>query len=250
MAKTPNQAIGNHAAFHARLREKMDQHGMSARQVSLAVTGSATFIRDLFRGDRLPRSDNMHTLAAYLGTTPEWLLYGTDRPGADIVGEEAVTQRVMASARDFRLQNLPRDVPVLGSVLGCTNGDLGMDVPVETHMLDMGDVISFVRRPQGIAGSRDAYALYVSGDSMAPRYESGDLIYINPARPAARGDDVVIQLTDGSDSVVTALVKRLVRKSATEIEIEQFNPPRHIIIPMHRVRAIHRITPLSELLAL
>lgn len=156
----------------------------------------------------------------------------------------------MANARDFRARALPLDVPVLGTVLGCSNGDLGTDVPTETHLVDMGEIVTFVRRPQGVAGARDAYALYVNGDSMSPRFDPGDLIYVNPARPAARGDDVVVQLTDHDGMVVTALVKRLVRKGASDVELEQFNPPRTITIPMHRVRAIHRITPLGELLGL
>lgn len=94
MAKTPTDLTGNHAAFHTRLREKLDQHGLSARQVSLAVTGAPTFVRDLLARNHVPRSDNLQTLAAYLGVTAEWLLYGTDRPTADQAGQAMVDNRV------------------------------------------------------------------------------------------------------------------------------------------------------------
>src|SRR5687767_14517848 len=42
-----------------------------------------------------------------------------------------------------------------------------------------------------------AYALEISGDSMAPAYRDGDVIMVSPAAPVRRGDRVVLKTRDG-----------------------------------------------------
>ena len=88
---------------------------------------------------------------------------------------------------------------------------------------------------------------------MEPRFESGDLIYVDAKRPAAPGDDVVVQLRDstghdGDDQVVSAMIKRLVRRSGNSIELRQYSPELRFILPMTKVAAVHRVVKLSELM--
>lgn len=219
---------------------------LSDRQVGLAG-GNAFMMRDMRKRGSVPNANSLSLIAAKLGVSTEFLLHGKEGPTYDAPKREE--QNVADVARDFRFTNLPKDVPVLGTVLGCTNGEIGGDVPLETHLMDMGDTIDIVRRPAGLSSARDAYALYVAGDSQSPRFDPGDLIFVNPRRPAAIGDDVVVQLVgDGDSGVVTALIKRLIRRNPAGITLQQFNPAREISVPAARIAAIHRITPLAELL--
>jgi phage repressor protein C with HTH and peptisase S24 domain len=150
---------------------------------------------------------------------------------------------------------LPKDLPVLGSALAAdlVIGENGESVAVERLELGLIDVIEYVRRPVAFIGNKNSYALYVQGSSMEPRFESGDLIYVDAKRPAAPGDDVVVQMRDatghdGDDQVVSAMIKRLVRRSGTTIELRQYSPELRFILPMAKVAAVHRVVKLSELM--
>jgi phage repressor protein C with HTH and peptisase S24 domain len=93
--------------------------------------------------------------------------------------------------------------------------------------LDLGEVIDHLERPAAIAGDRDAYALTMIGDSMAPRFEPGERILVSPRAPVGIGDYVVVQLRgrEGDDEKVKlVLVKRLVRRSPTFVELASSTP--------------------------
>ena len=64
-----------------------------------------------------------------------------------------------------------------------------------------------------------AYALEISGDSMAPAYRDGDTILVSPAAPARRGDRVVLKTRKGE-----VMVKELKRQSAKQVELRSLNP--------------------------
>ena len=64
-----------------------------------------------------------------------------------------------------------------------------------------------------------AYALEISGDSMAPVYRHGDRIVINPDAPPRRGDRVVVKLRSGE-----VMAKELGRVTAESVELISLNP--------------------------
>lgn len=115
--------------------------------------------------------------------------------------------------------------------------------------------IAFAKRPPALSSRKDVYALFITGESMLPRFRPGDLVYVDPRRAPHIGDDVIVQLVDkvspGADpsEVASVLVKVLVRRSATHFELEQFSPPLSFLVERNLVAAIHRIIPLSELLS-
>lgn len=257
MADERKTAPNQRTLFRERLRQRLDMSGQSDRQVSLAVTGKPDFIRDLFRTNNLPRVDNLLALANHLGTTAEWLT-GTDdaQPGSvaspsrgftpepPIIGQTFNPQPAPhGTARDF-----PKNVPVLGNALGSsTDFSNGASGPME--LIEMGEVVDMVRRPPGLSAVKSAYALYVMGDSQSPRFEPGELIYVNPNRPAVPGDDVVVQLVDSDGCTNCALVKRLVKRDGDVLVLRQFNPPHDFTVPLDRVRpnGIHRVMSFAEL---
>lgn len=64
-----------------------------------------------------------------------------------------------------------------------------------------------------------AYAVEISGESMAPVYRDGDIVIVSPAAPTRRGDRVVVRTLEGE-----VLAKELVRRSARRIELASLNP--------------------------
>jgi len=162
---------------------------------------------------------------------------------------------VRAPRLAFQGDDRPRDVPVLGTA-ECGDvsiRDDGHVVEVESMTIDQDDVIDRVRRPVSLDNRRDVYAIYFRGHSMSPRYEDGELGYVDPRQPAARLDYVIMQLVgpDGADGerVMRVLAKRLLRTTATYYEVEQFNPPMVFRVPKKMVRHVHRVMELAELVA-
>lgn len=138
-------------------------------------------------------------------------------------------------------------VPILGTAYGTELEELD---GIETTELMMSEVLDYVARPPSLANDEDAYAVTVIGDSQAPRFEAGEVAFVSPKAPVNPGDDVLVQLRDPeaqgdanqlAERVTMVLLKRLVRRTAKFVELRQFNPDKTFIVPMDRVRRIHRV---------
>lgn len=123
------------------------------------------------------------------------------------------------------------DLPVIGSVKGGRQG----------FYFNNGEPQEFVLRPASLAGVANAFALYVEGDSMEPRYFAGEILYVNPNRPVTRHCFVAVELTDGQ-----GLIKQFLQQNEDALILYQFNPPQEIRLPMASVRQIYRITGSGE----
>src|SRR3546814_4443983 len=114
-----------------------------------------------------------------------------------------------------------------GSLEVRSNGELSQ---IEETLVEDG-VVGYARRPPSIDSNRKSYALYITGESMEPRYRAGDLVYVDPRRAPSIGDDVIVQLVGevnpGADpaEIKHVLVKQLMRNTAAYYELQQFNPP-------------------------
>lgn len=233
------------------LAERIDmarrELSLSKRQVALAG-GSEYAVRDIERGQK-PSAERLALIARKLEVSVEWLLGQTDDRAAQPIRSE-----VTLSDRKFDFRGAPnsRDIPVLGTghcallQIG-RNGDM---VEVEETLFEPTETIRYVTRPPSLAGSKDAYAIYFQGDSMEPRFQPGEMAVADPSRPPHIGDDVIVQLfaEDMPEEIRSILVKRLVRRSTSYVELAQFNPALTFRVPMERVARMHRIVPPGELL--
>jgi len=64
-----------------------------------------------------------------------------------------------------------------------------------------------------------AYALEISGESMAPAYHEGTFVIVSPAASIRRGDRVVLKTAAGE-----VMVKELKRRTAKSIELRSIDP--------------------------
>lgn len=88
---------------------------------------------------------------------------------------------------------------------------------------------------------------------MSPRFEHGESAFVERGRPPRIGDEVVVYMRDKRDDdgerASGVLVKRLVRSSASYIELEQFNPAITFKIAQEDIVRIDRVIPWAELLS-
>ncbi|WP_170841880.1 S24 family peptidase [Sphingomonas gellani] len=179
--------------------------------------------------------------------------FGEFEAGVRQPEKEAPPAEARAPYLAFRGQDRPRDIPIVGTAL-CADievEDDGLLHSVEGMEMHLNDVIDYARRPLVLDGRRDIYALYFRGVSMAPRYEPGELAYVDPRRPPTTGEYVVAQLRaadgDEGERIFTVMAKRLVRQTAQYFEFEQFNPAGTFRVERARVAHLHRIIPWDEL---
>lgn len=124
----------------------------------------------------------------------------------------------------------------------------GVTVGGDDSFFYFGDVIDQVRRPPGIRNAKNVAALNVAGESMVPRFEPGELIYVQLREPAP-GDDVVVELypeTEGD--APKSFLKRLVAKTGRRLECRQHNPAAPIEFDRGEVKNLWRVLTLRDLL--
>lgn len=145
-------------------------------------------------------------------------------------------------------QKGPQDLPIYGSALGADLDFSG--TAVEQTYLNTGDVVQYINRPTAVANRSDVYGVYIQGSSMSPRYQEGELAVVETRTPPRVGDDVVVYLCSKSDDgeiVSACLIKRLVRRSGSYIELEQFQPNITFKIDSDTIKSVHRVIPWAEL---
>lgn len=101
--------------------------------------------------------------------------------------------------------------------------------------------IGYTPRPANLGGVRSAYAIYMVGDSMEPRYEPGWLLHVNPFKPPTRGRDVVVYKQGQA-----VLIKQFVGWEGDTLVLRQLNPPDTLRIPRDQVRECHLVVGADQ----
>lgn len=110
-----------------------------------------------------------------------------------------------------------------------------------------GEIVDYVARPSNLAGVTQAYAVFVVGSSMEPRYFPGELIHVHPGRPVTIGSFVLVMLRPQEDGEAPrAVIKRFVRRTASTITLAQYQPAKVFEIGAADVVSMHRIVASGE----
>ena len=208
--------------------------GIDMKEASIAIGRSHSYIQQYIKrgSPRVLEEMDRRKLAKFL-KVPETLLGAP--PALDDEAPLDITGIVDVPART----SMPSNFPVQGVGIGGDDGDFHFN----------GSTVDYVRRPPALANIKNAFGIYLQGDSMWPRFESGELLYIHPGRPVSPGDYVLVELYGKDGEPGSCYVKRLVRRTADKIILQQFNPPRDdISVQANRVKAIFKILSATELL--
>lgn len=210
--KTAAKTIGD------RVKERRTALGLSQPQLAKRV-GGITYqaIQQLEHGGG---TKHLVSIARALGVTAEWLQDGHGPAPAKIVSRNAAPERLK----------------VLGMAQCGPDG----------WSLWNGDVIDMIERPAALGGVPNAYAVYVVGASMEPRYHPGEVVHIHPGRPIDVGAYVLVQRRGKQGEAPLAVIKRLVKRTGTKITLEQFNPHKVFDIKTGDIVSIHRVVGSGE----
>lgn len=176
----------------------------------------------------LNSSDVKHTLS---GKTISKIAAVADLPDPFAAVEAATTYtmpRIPVPDRETE-----EDLPVLGAAVGGEEGVFVFN----------GQILAKVGRPAKLRNVPDAYAVYMRGSSMEPKYTDGQLLYVDPHKPVRAGDYVVVEFTDHR-----AFVKQFVRRDGRQLVLLQFSPEREeLFFDLATVRHYHKIVHTDEL---
>jgi hypothetical protein len=139
---------------------------------------------------------------------------------------------------------MTRDVPVYGTI----SGEAGGLLMGSEYVLDR------VRRPprfqERLGKPKDIFAALVDDISMFPKYEPGDLIYIDPLRAPRINDYVVVGIQEHADGPLTTVLRRLIGRTDDEITVQQFQPTssKPVVLKLAHVVQFYRVMTTNDLL--
>jgi phage repressor protein C with HTH and peptisase S24 domain len=211
--------------FHNALDRAGGTQADLARHLGLAPSA----VSRMLRGERQMKLLEAVQIAQFLGVTQEEVL----RRAGDAAApppEPARRGRPPRSAMSFAPVQRQEPMPIRSAARGGGEQQMFQDGP-----------IGYTPRPANLAGVRDAYAIYMVGDSMEPRYMQGWLLHVNPFKPPIRGRDVVVYKTDQA-----VLIKQFVGWNDDALLLRQLNPEEPLRIPRREVAECHLVVGVDQ----
>lgn len=166
-------------------------------------------------------------LAAELEVDEERLRSASQKQKSPTRPPEPRNARIGGAAR------LGATVPVYGHAMGGKEGQFVLN----------GNKVADILAPPTLNGVIDAYAVYIVGTSMEPRYFPGEVVFVNPGLPVRKGDFVVAQVAgrEGEGEAPLAYVKQFISRDGKRMKLQQFKPKRTLEFPDNKIVSVHRI---------
>lgn len=214
------------------LKEQFARTGKTQAALAEYLDIAPPMVSKMVRGGRKVQGNEVDRIREFFGVQPDGM------PARELfIDNNSVASATIldANVTPPLRSEMPRDVPVLGTVSG-GRGGLQMN----------GEAVDWVRRPPRLTGRSDVFGVYVEDLSMVPAFKPGALVIVEKARPPAPGDDVVIEIIEGGEQ--RALIKNLVLSNHKIARLQQYNPPKEIEIDRAQIVRMFRVMPLSDLL--
>lgn len=228
---------------HERLRQAREKAGYRyASEAANALGITASTYRAHENGQNDFGMEEAAIYAKKFNVDPIWLVAHHIQPMSERHTDDIGNMMVL-TPEEHRRVHLPnanvgdriigagRMIPVYGQAVGGVKGEFEMN----------GNKLYEVMAPPVLSGISKAYAVSVSGESMWPRYEDGEICFVDPTRRIKKNDYVIAQIKSEDHDVPLAYVKRFIRWNSEELVLEQFNPAEVLKFPSNAVVSVHYI---------
>jgi hypothetical protein len=226
-------------------QQALERAGVSQADLARQLRLAPSAVSRMLRGERQMKLLEAVQLARFLDVSQDEVLR---HAGAAI---EAAPPPSPAQAGPARRGRPPRDAAAMAVLPAPGASGLGRGEPIpirsagrgggEQEMFLADGPIGYTARPANLNGVRGAYAIYMVGDSMEPRYAQGWLLHVNPFKPPIRGRDVVVYKKDQA-----VLIKQFVRWEGDALVLRQLNPEGELRIPRAEVAECHLIVGVDQ----
>ena len=168
-----------------RIAQARKAAGLNQSELARALGVKPQAVQKWETGASTPRRDREHDLSRILDVSVAWLRYESDlKHGLDSNVERIILPRAM-------------DVPLISWVQA---GDWGEVI----DNLSPGDAEEWMICPR--KHGPNAFALRVRGVSMMPKYNDGDIIFVDPDAVADHGKNVIVRLENEKEATFKSLV--------------------------------------------
>jgi phage repressor protein C with HTH and peptisase S24 domain len=128
---------------------------------------------------------------------------------------------------------VPTDLPV---IMASTRG-------IDVSLGDFAKAPLKTQRPPFLEGDAKAFAMLMPDESMMPRYDAGDMLYVSPARPLDGGKtDAVVERADGGFMVGT-----LSSANDETVRLVILSPRERVSFDRAKIRGVYRIVGVQRL---
>lgn len=155
-----------------RLLEATGKKRISLTALATKIKRNRTYFRDFMAGKKKSLSyQALVDAAAVLGMDAQWLSGSEHGPAT-----AALDGPLLATAF----------VPVYRQSWASTNGRFSLGEQIDTRPW-----------PSQFGRATSAYAFMIAGEAMEPRYDSGDILYVERQRPPRLGNRIIVCLVEG-----------------------------------------------------
>ena len=212
---------------------QLDRAGLSQADLARHLRLAPSAVSRMLKGERQMKLLEAAQTSSFLGVSQDEVLRRASGEGPPMATPEGPRRRGRPPLATTQLRQMTgtEPIPIRSAARG--GGDQEM-------FLEDGP-IGYTARPSNLSGVRGAYAIYMIGDSMEPRYQQGWLLHVNPFKPAIRGRDVVVYKKDKA-----ALIKQFAGWEKDALLLRQLNPAREIKVPREEVAEIHLVVGVDQ----
>lgn len=206
-----------------RIAEVRENSGLNQQQFADRVGVSQTQISAYERGVDQPRRATALNICREFDVNEQWLTEGKGPKYKEpVVNEGGLRYGTPVPP------GIPDDIPIVGRGRG-GRGQFNIDG------YPTGEGYKRVRRPFDVLDPH-AFAVEVTGESMSPRYEEGDVVVCSPRKGWHSGDYCVVVTQDNE-----ALVKKVHERDGHLILSSLAPGYDPIMLPKEKIRAVHKI---------
>ncbi|ENA1773843.1 helix-turn-helix domain-containing protein [Yersinia ruckeri] len=173
--------MNTYKTFGERLLARREELGLTQEDLAAKAGITRMAISKIELGmTQKPRADNLFSLAKALHVNPNWLVSGK--------GDKEATQQAPVRINNASpIDVITREVPLISWVQAGAFTEITL-LPRE----------DYVYYPCPVVCSAESFALRIEGESMTPRFEPDDIIYVDPELVDPPSGKFVIARLEGS----------------------------------------------------
>jgi phage repressor protein C with HTH and peptisase S24 domain len=213
-------------------QEALERVGASQADLARHLRLAPSAISRMLKGERQMKSLEVVQVASFLRVSQQEVLRHIG-----MAGEASPDAGAARRGRPPRLA-IPPAPPPSHDMIPIRSAGRGGG---EQEMFLSDGPIGFTARPANLGGVRSAYAIYMVGDSMEPRYEQGWLLHVNPFKPPTRGRDVVVYKRNHA-----VLIKQFIRWDSDALVLRQLNPADELRVPRDEIVECHLVVGVDQ----
>ena len=192
-----------------RIKDARKKAGISQAELARLVGRSQSAVAEWETGGTEPRRNIVEKIAAVLDVSPLWLEVGGVLETGRLYEPHPAEEGGFAEGG----QALSDPGPVYATIAG---GD-GEQVVTS-------DIVEHRPKPSKWNNVKGLYGFYVISDSMEPRINAGELVWVHPNRRPAPGQEAVFTRRGSNPNASHAALKVYVAQTPASWLVKQYNP--------------------------